>query len=777
MNHRFPLGDTGWSVWRDAGLRTAGFPVAGLDLFAAPDAAVAADALLAAGPRGDRELTDAFDKALEAALADGTRAANAVAADPLLREAVTWQNRSALVALDGLLATAGSPSRGWRRRDREKSLVQYWQRYCGKSETIGYFGPVCWATVAESSTRTEVRPGPGLVRLRRVFFEAWALMAYAEALGADLAVRRWWAPVRPPHLTVAGRRLHRPLRAPVELTPVDAWLLARCDGRTSAADLVGQLRAEPEFGVRSDADGFLLLDRLVERELLTWDAALPNNPDAEAVLRERVAAIGDPTDRAKVQESLDRLCARRDAVAAAAGDPDALRVALDALDAEFTAVTGAEASRRGGQMYAGRTLVYEETTRDVDLVVGSAVLDALAAPLAVVLRAARWLTAEFGAVCERVLTDLYDELAADGPLPLADIWSLAQGLLFEASGPTSTVAAEFTARWSKLFGLDTLDPGQAELRLDSADLADRAAALFDAAHPGWPSARMHSPDIQICATDVEAINRGEFLLVLGELHPAYIPFDCAVFSRFHPDPARLRADLDADLGPARIRVLYPEGFPRQTTRTGHGLTGPADRQLGIDTARGAELDRLVPATAVRVEKVDGKLVAVLPDGARWPLVEVFANLLGALLLDSFKLMAPAAHTPRITIDRLVVSRRSWRTTVGETGLTEVTGDRDRYLAVRRWRDRLGLPERMFVKVGTETKPCYVDLTGPLYAQALCTMLRNAARHGGDVGVVVTELLPDTTEAWLPDAAGRGYVSELRLQITDEATYPTSGDLS
>ena len=35
---------------------------------------------------------------------------------------------------------------------------------------------------------------------------------------------------------------------------------------------------------------------------------------------------------------------------------------------------------------------------------------------------------------------------------------------------------------------------------------------------------------------------------------------------------------------------------------------------------------------------------------------------------------------------------------------------------------------------------------------------------------VSELLPAPADAWVPDAAGRGYVSELRLLITDPATY-------
>ncbi|WP_165781410.1 lantibiotic dehydratase [Streptosporangium minutum] len=756
------LGDTGWSVWSDALLRTTGFPAGGLEAFAAPSAAAAADDLLAG--RGDAEV---FDKALAGAIAAGAAKICDIAADPLFREAVTWQNPGVLIALDGIVAGGPDASRNVRRRDRERAVIRYWQRYCAKNETIGFFGPICWITLdADADQTLDVRTGPGLLRERRVFFEGWAITAYADHLAADPQIRRCWPPALMPHLTLRERELLRPLQPPLALSSPEAALLARCDGRTPAVEVVADL-PRPE-------DGYLLLERLAERELITWDAALPTGHGAEQVLRERIATIDDPDLRQRAQDGLDRLRAARDAVAATAGDPDALKAALAALDEEFTAITGAPPRRREGQMYAGRTLAYEDTTRDLDVTVGATLLNAVASPLSIILITARWLTAALADAGGTVLRELYDELREgnDGPVRLADLWYLAQGLLFTpGAGPFRAVSEDFTRRWVELIDVRSGSEDGARVQLSAADLAGPVARLFAAERPGWATARLHSPDLQICATDVDAINRGDYQAVLGELHPAWTPFDSALFSPFHPDPDRLRAHYDLDLGSDRIRILYPEDYPRNTSRTNPGLAGPGDRQLGVDRARGADPDLLLPATSVTVSDEDGTLVATAPDGQKWPLIEMFAGMLSTQLMDAFKLTLPVSHAPRISIDRLVISRETWRTTVADTGLAAITNERERYLATRAWRGRLNLPDQVFIKIGTEVKPCYFDLTSPHYVGVLCTMLRTA---GDDASVTISEALPTPGQAWVPDHDGNRYFSEFRLQIAD--SVPAGGEL-
>jgi surfactin synthase thioesterase subunit len=762
--HRVPLGDTGWSVWRDAILRTTGFPADGLTELRAPLAAAAADELLATGAGAER-----FDKEFAEALAASAGRLSELAADPLLREAVTWQNRGALLALDGLARGGADAPRNVRRRDRERALLKYWQRYCGKNETIGFFGPSCWVTLDPEQPETaRVRPGAGLTRRRWVWFESWALAAYAERIGADLAVRRWWPPMLQPHLSLRGRDVLRPGRPPVTLTAVEAALLAAADGHRPARDLV----ADPALGLRRPDDGYTLLDRLVERELITWDANLPVAPDAEAALAARIDAVGDEPARRAARAGLDRLRAARDAVADAAGDPDRLRAALDRLDETFTELTGQPARRRAGQMYAGRTLCYEDSARDLDVVFGAPLLADLAAPLAVLLRAARWLAGELEQAYGAVLRELYDELRAEaggGPVSLADLWFLTQGMFWgTGERPVDGVAVEFAARWAGLFGLADLPPGSTEVRLSTSDLAERVAEVFPSRPGDWSNGRLHSPDLQICATDADALARGDYTVVLGELHAAWPSFDCQVFTPSHPDVERLRAALAADLGERRIRPLLPVDWPRTSSRTAEALASPTDRQLGFIAAPGADPDRVLPTVDVTVDDCDGRLVATARDGSRWPLTEVFAGLLSTHAVDGFKLVAAAPYTPRITLDRLVVARQTWRTTVGECGLADVTSERDRFLAVRRWRRDLGLPELVYVKLGTEVKPCFVDLGSPAYAAMFCAMVRAARTDGGErVPLTVSEMLPTPDDAWVPDGAGRRYFSELRLHLVDD----------
>jgi lantibiotic biosynthesis dehydratase-like protein len=771
--HLIPLPGTEWTVWRDAVLRTAGFPAAGLDRFAAPECAAVADAFIDGwASQQDVELAHAT------ALAQASRAAAAIAADPLFREAVTWQNPAALHALS-IAGDGGQPAHALTKRQRDKrrfredTVARYWQRYCGKNDTIGFFGPVTWVTLDPQEPAVRVRCGSALVRSRETFYEFWALETYAACLAADPLVRPWLPAALQPDLTVAGRQVLRPGQPPLTLSPAEVDLLARCDGRTPASVAVG-----------GDPERLALLAGLAERDVVWWGVDMPYNADAERVLRRTLTAIPDPAARQRALDGLARLDAARDAVAAAAGDPARLAAAVSELDSEFKAVTGADPERRAGQMYAGRRLCYEETVRDLDITFGKPVLDALAGPLdRVLLPVARWLTASVAEAYDTAFGDLYRELRqADGTrpaeggepaggIPLDRFWDAAQRLFSGPGLPVDTVTRELSRRWHELFGLASLAPGTSAVTTSSAELAGRAAELFPARPARTRAARIHSPDLHICAASPEAVARGDFTVVVGELHAGWPTLDNVMFTARHPDPASLVAAAAADIGP-QFRPLYPTWWPRYTARIAPVL-GVSDHQLAFTHAPGADPARLLPVTAFTVHERDGALVATARDGRSWPVLEVFALLVAWAGSETFKHISAGPHSPRVTIDRLVVARETWRTTIGASGLT-ATGRLPEYLAARRLRRSLGLPDQVFAKVSTEIKPVYLDLTSPRYVSAFCTMLRTARQAAGDdTGIVFTEMLPRVHDAWVPGPGGQRYFSELRIHLRDPVAAPAS----
>ncbi|MGH3159980.1 MAG: lantibiotic dehydratase, partial [Streptosporangiaceae bacterium] len=282
--HLIPLPGTEWTIWRDAMLRTAGFPAAGLDRFTAPQLAAVADALLD-GQASEQDLTAAY----EAANADASKAAADIAATPLFQEALTWQNPGARSALS-IAATGGQPlvkdtsRERKKRRVREDAVALYWQRYCGKNDTIGFFGPVTWVQLDPGGPAADVRCGDQLVRDRETGYEFWLLETYAQCLAADPAVRDWLPAGLHPDLTLDGHRVLRPDQPPLELTNAEVDLLSRLDGRTPAK-VIAAPDHERDLG---------LLAELADRDVAWWGIDMPYNPRAEQVLRDTLAAIPDP---------------------------------------------------------------------------------------------------------------------------------------------------------------------------------------------------------------------------------------------------------------------------------------------------------------------------------------------------------------------------------------------------------------------------------------------------------------------------------------------------
>ncbi len=759
--HRFRLDRSAWWMWRDALLLSTGFPVSGLARLSAPDLATGVDEYLA-GASDPAALTALFRRTMDRLAVELGR----IARDDRLREALIWERSDELDALDDLATMPAGPLTG-DRRERAERLLARWQRYCTANESIGFFGPTAWITVDPERPATAVTVGPQVLSRRQVFLEPWALAAYGAALAADPEVRRWLPPSPGPHRFVAASRLLRPGHPPVTLTGPEAAAIRLSDGRRPAARVASELVSTGVVGPDEEA-AYRLLESLVERRLLDWNANLPVAPHTEEVLADRITAIEDPTVRQRVEGGLERLRSARDAVARAAGDPGPLSDALDDIDRTFTSLVD-RPPRRRGWTYPGIGICYEDTIRGVDITVGGDLVRTITPALLICLEAARWATAELARRFEAVLARLVAaEAATSGPVTLSTVWNRAADLLLAKDGSDlyTGVLDEFERRWRSLL---CLDDDAHHLTFRSDRIGEPARQLFAAA-PGWSMARVHSPDILVCASSADELASQPIAAVLGELHIAHATCCRRFFTWPLPDPLRPFDLATADYGRARIIPLIPQTWSRVAGRVMQLDETPSDRYIGFAPAAGVATDRVIPTAAVSIES-GTHLVGRLPDGSAIPLLEIFGGLLSMCAANALRDALRGRHTPRIAIDGLVVWRETWRPGPDEIDLLDAAHQIDLlqgYRAARQLVGRLGLPERCFVRLSTRRKPVFVDFTNPLSISALGRAVREGRPAGRAVTVSITEMIPDIGQAWLGDADDNRHFAEFRLQVTDTA---------
>ena len=109
-------------------------------------------------------------------------------------------------------------------------------------------------------------------------------------------------------------------------------------------------------------------------------------------MRALLSRVTDEGVREKAVQALDELTAGKQELAGAAGDPERVAAAMAGLEATFTRLAGVPPTRRAGELYAGRTIAYEECLRGDTVRLGSDALDGIRAALALVLDSARWFT-------------------------------------------------------------------------------------------------------------------------------------------------------------------------------------------------------------------------------------------------------------------------------------------------------------------------------------------------------------------------------------------------
>lgn len=823
--HVLPL-RAGWSVWREIRVKSAGFPAVQLLQLATPTAVAAVNAFLAQEEtlvaarertinigihllqetdgrvrkallqalkqiRGGRlpesvsagdSFTDVISelrclsascedlrqKAIRQIVGDGAIAAEALralAGEDRFREAVALQNRAALVG--GLASLARRPvgATDAKTREHERLAASYLQRYCVKNDTIGFFGPVGWARFVERDEHIQLRPGPTLVDGRtRAYFEYWCIDRLAEKFAEDPDIRPFLAPRCMPFIRLDGNILKCPVDRSVEVAAEVAQLIALCDGQRNAQVIARDLVAVDDVALSSDEEVYDLLSDLVAQGVILWTLDIPTSqPYPERYLKWALEQLPETSGRSRALSMLAELEQVRQAVATACGDASQVEHRISELEEVYSRVVGAPASRRPGETYAARGLVYVDCCRDMQLELGAGFLERLGPPLALLLHSARWFTFTVASCYRQQLTDLYLSLRDATGSTAVDylrFWQHAEGLFnaqqHEKSSIVRGVSSELASQWGRLL---EIEPGARRVEHGVADLWERVTDCFAAPHPGWPGARYHSPDILVAAPGLDAFQRGDYIPVIGELHVGANTLTPLFALQQHPRPDDLLRARIVDLP---MPGVVPVESKISTTRADHLSLAAHDISLEIGSGRSwRPREQTLRIADLVIELINAHLIVRTHDGRKtFDIIAFLEQYLMFACLGHFAVLPRARHMPRVSLDGVVFHRETWLFRPDELPFARLRAGPDRFIEARRWACQHKLPRHVFVKVPEEPKPYFVDFASPISVE----LFAKVARQGSSISV--SEMLPAVDELWLLDAAGSFYVSELRVAAVD-----------
>jgi Lantibiotic dehydratase, N terminus len=750
-----------WRWWPHILLRSSGFPATGVLRLANERLARRADSV-ANADRGS-EVWQAFrEEFREASVGLAIELQSIASQDDFLR-AVTWQNHRLVdTAIRPFLRwDPAKDERNFRQRQREELIAGYWQRYCVKNDTIGFFGPSGWGKLG-NCWRTRFAPGERMLRSSEIFFEAWAIDRLAGVIEEIPHMHEWLMPRRLSFIKLDGNKLVEPGGRRVMLSPEHAGVLRSCDGTTRAHDIA--LRANLDLPVVLE-----VLENLQTRHWISWKLELPVSPWPERDLRRFLDGVGDDKPRRQAVEWLDSLEAARDQLRESTG-AGTLAAALTSMDELFERITGVASTRNEGRTYGGRTLTYHDTSRDINIVLGDDLV-AATRPLRLLSRAARWYCSRLGDEARDTLRDVYRRAVAQGspPVDLVTIWYASLRALYRSiEASIRQIDDEFAKKWAAIIPVSA-DAREVCYRYE--DLLPLVDEAFAAPGPGWAEARYFCPDVMVSATDLNALHNGDFTLVLGEVHMAINTMASNMFVTQHPNKADLLSTVDEDFPEPRLLLVLPkESPPELTVRAHSGLIRDRDIQVEV-THRTVAADHpgLVLSRNVDVVEIDGTVMARLAGGEVFDLLDVFAETLRSMVASRFQLFAERPHTPRVKVDNLVVSRESWRFSPADLDFAVEKDEVVRFVRAREWAASLGIPRYVFVKSNAAEKPIYVDFSSPIYVNALAKMIRRTNADEGlpDKTIAMVEMLPAHDDLWLSDHGGNRYTSELRLTWVDD----------
>lgn len=662
----------------------------------------------------------------------------------------------------GLLAAHGEVGplgpRAKKARARERHLLLYLQRVCAKNDTLSAFGPAGWGRTERGISCLRVAPDPDIAQ-RECFLERWVAQGAAAALNADSQIRIELSPRLHPSVRLDGNQLVFTETGETRmLDPKTVEILDRCDGQTPAW-LLGTERK--------------LLEELAHQNGIRWELeVLALEPHAFDVLISDVSRWRETSHRARWLDLLQPISVLPERFAKTADTAARIKI-VEEVDARLHQL--GVARKAGGRfLYSAANPIGEECFRECHFSIGEDLINEVARD------AAPWIDLWrdcYAFIASRVAAGLRDLLAKaplqGGALPLPAFVQHCERLNMPLTGPALVGLAHIAFQEVKMAFRERMreraDAAECELTAEDCQLVRQNFQFQKFDEYTYPSA-----DLQIAATSVEAMERGEYQWILAELHPPVALLHHGFYWSC-PDKRALSEALSATVfgRPSFHFGFYAADFTATTTVRIFDALPPLNYFVAPQRAN-SRWQVIPPSeTEVYVDERNGDVV-LRKRGSHQYLGSFARNWIIPLGFHPFQFgMLP--HVPRLRCGKVIVQRRAWVVTQEELPKGDYTGvSRDLVLWVERLRAQRDLPRYVYIRPtelalrrsGAEardkdTKPVFVDLESYLFLEIFHRWLTKS----GDLEV--TEMLPDPDHLLWKERDGRR-TFELRTLIIPRA---------
>lgn len=707
-----------------------------------------------------QEARTAAASIFEEELKEKRRELRAIISNPRFQEAVFLS--SPQMYKKGLLAylkTSGEERNAETKR-LERQLIAYVQRMVGKNETTSFFGPINYGAFTEdkapadpdfSLERPDIRYNwtPKLQH-RETFMAYWATQALAETFSRLPGVFSWLKPVRSflHHLlddhTIQTAMTQKRTRLP----PADHKLLRLADGTRT----VEQLAREMEMSEGQLKERLVTLE---QRKLLTliWEVPVTVTRTLEWLVHEMQSVKSDDPEVEKWRQSVQRLLELKNMYSHA--DVTEKERMLREANEIFLALTGQETSRRGGQMYADRTLFYEECRGQLDnLRMSVETRNLWEERLHPVLQISAKHALEVKRLQRKFALQVFRELYGETDRMVPFTRFLTDAMRHEKWEQWSQEFADLQSSLSKQLSERVRQlaeqSGERVVVLDPNEIAE---LLGDFA-PGDEDPLFCSPDLMLIPGREGVSDQ----LVLGEIHDTVLLWGWAL--SFHPEEENVRERMWQELasiikrpmgnilGSKRLKIV-PFEFPGYTIQM--KARSVSDRH---DKKTIAEL-YVCPEDELRLKLVEEQEPIRLYNGELQSMAHEWFSIPRVV---PFKVEI-GDWTPRIMIGDVVYQRERWKVTRDGRWRKKYAGTSfELFYDMLKLRKELKMPEYVYVKLSTEPKPFLIDFHNYFLLEMWESFMQE------NQVAIVTEMLPAPEHLWLQDTEGTRYCAEIRSSV-------------